>query len=142
MSGRIPDPPDNQLTHAVIGAAIEVHRHLGPGLLESIYEDCLCHELQLRRIAYRRQFPVSITYKGMSPSGSLRLDIMVEDRLVLEIKSVERLEAIHEQQLLTYLRLTSCELGLLLNFNSGSLKGGLRRVRNFRSGDREAAETA
>src|SRR5690242_3828228 len=105
------------LTEQVIGAAIEVHRILGPGLLESIYQRALCHELNLRGVQHVPQQPLPVTYKGVNLGDDLRMDIVVEDRLVVELKAVEKMEPIHEAQLLTYLKLSSHRLGLLLNFN-------------------------
>jgi len=118
-----------QLTEAIIGAAIEVHRALGPGLLESAYETCLCHELQLRNIPHVRQMHVPLEYKGLQLDCGYRLDLLVADTAVVEVKTVERIIAIHEAQLLTYLRLLRKPIGLLMNFNAPVLKDGiLRRV--------------
>ncbi len=118
-----------ELSSAVIGAAIEVHRELGPGLLESAYEECLCHELTLRKIPFKRQVPQPVSYKGIQLDCGYRLDVMVADQLVLELKSVAETEPIHEAQLLTYLRLSHCKVGLLINFNVPLLKQGIiRRV--------------
>jgi GxxExxY protein len=114
----------------LIGAAIEVHRHLGPGLLENAYEECLCHELNLRGIPYLRQHPVDIDYKGRLVEAAYRIDILVAGLLVVELKSVDQLHPIFEAQLLTYLPLANRWLGLLLNFNVPVLKDGIiRRVR-------------
>jgi GxxExxY protein len=118
----------NELSGKVIGAAIEVHKILGPGLLESAYEECLCHELELRSIPYERQKELPIEYKGTSLNCGYRLDIVVADRVILELKACETLEAIHEAQLLTYLKLTGLKLGLLINFNVPVLKEGIRRL--------------
>ena len=115
------------LTEKIIGAAIEVHRWLGPGLLESNYEDCLCHELSIREMGFRRQVPVPIRYKGISLKSKYRLDVVVEELVVLEIKSVDHLLGIHEAQLLTYLRHTGVRKGLLINFNVRLLVDGVRR---------------
>ena len=104
------------LSENVIGAAIEVHRQLGPGLLESAYENCLCHELFLRGLKFQRQLPLSIKYKGIDVEAAYRLDILVEESLVLELKTVESLNPIHHAQLLTYLRLSGISTGLLINF--------------------------
>ena len=120
-SGR--DPP----TERVIGFAIEVHRTLGPGLLESAYEECLCVELEQAAIVDARQVPLPLVYKGRRLDCGYRLDIVVHNTLVLEIKSVERLLPIHDAQLLTYLRLNRRGVGLLINFNSTLLKNGIRR---------------
>lgn len=118
----------NQITQSIIGAAIDVHKGLGPGLLESAYEECLCHELDLRKIAFERQKPVPIVYKGRTLNCGYRLDLLVEDLVVVEIKAVQELLPIHEAQLLTYLRLGSWKVGLLINFNVPLLKRGIKRV--------------
>jgi len=117
----------NELTHQIIGAAIEVHRLLGPGLLESAYEECLAHELTLRNIKYRRQVPVPVVYKGIKLECGYRMDIVVEERVVLELKSIESIAPVHEATVLTYLRLSDNRLGLLINFNVSILKDGVRR---------------
>jgi GxxExxY protein len=119
---------DIALSERVIGCAIEVHRHLGPGLLESAYEDCLCFELGAAGLAFRRQVELPVVYKGMPLAAAYRIDILIADRLVVEVKSVERILAVHEAQLLTYLRLGGHRAGLLLNFNHAVLKEGIRRV--------------
>jgi GxxExxY protein len=118
---------ESGLGERVIGLAIAVHRHLGPGLLESAYEECLCLELKEAGISHRRQVPLPIVYKGMRLDCGYRMDIVVEDELVIEIKAVERLLPIHEAQMLTYLRLSGVRAGLLMNFNEVMLKNGLRR---------------
>src|SRR5262245_19238458 len=105
------------LTEGVIGAAIEVHRILGPGLLESVYQKCLCHELTLRGIPFRPQVELPINYKGTNLGCDLFMDVVVEDDLVIELKAVDKLAPIHEAQLLTYLRLSGIHRGLLINFN-------------------------
>lgn len=115
-------------SHQVIGAAMEVHRHLGPGLLESAYEECLCHELNALKIPYERQKALPVTYKGVSLDCGYRMDIVVNSSLLLELKSVESLLPIHEAQLLTYLRLSGLRLGLLVNFNVPLLKNGIKRM--------------
>jgi GxxExxY protein len=117
-----------ELSEAVIGAAIEVHRTLGPGLLESAYEECLCHELGLRGLSFRRQIAVPVIYKGVQLDCGYRVDVVVEDTLVVELKTVEQLAPVHEAQLLTYLRLTGIKLGLLLNFQTAVLKNGIKRM--------------
>ena len=117
----------NQLSYNIIGAAIEVHRVLGPGLLESAYEECLCHELDLRGLAYERQKPLPVVYKDVRLDAGYRIDILVENRVVLELKAVETLLPIHEAQLLTYLKLGGWQVGLLINFNVAVLKDGIRR---------------
>ena len=117
----------DEWSHKLIGAAIEVHRELGPGLLESAYEECLCRELDLRGIPYQRQVPVTIEYKGISVQDAYRIDIFVAGLVIIELKSVEKMDPIFEAQLLTYLRLTRTWLGLLMNFNVAVLKDGIRR---------------
>ena len=116
------------LTADVIGAAIEVHRELGPGLLESVYEVCLCQELTARGIEHQRQVLLPITYKGHRLDADLRIDILLPGRLILEVKAVEKILPVHEAQLLTYLRLTGVHVGLLLNFNVPVLKSGIKRL--------------
>jgi len=120
----------NDLTGEVIGAAIEVHKHLGPGLLESVYEECLCHELRSREIVYERQKPLPINYKEVRFDCGYRLDLVVEDKVILELKSCERIEDIHKAQLLTYLKLSGLKLGLIMNFNVPIMKEGIVRVVN------------
>lgn len=122
----------NELTEQIIGAAIEVHRCLGPGLLESAYEECLCHELHLRGIRFERQHPLPIRYKGLLLDCGYRVDLLVESLVVVELKVVEALAPIHDAQLLTYLKLTECSIGLLMNFHVSLLRHGIRRlVNNF-----------
>ena len=118
------------LSHEVIGAAIEVHRLLGPGLLESVYELALCKELWLRRIKVDRQVSMPVSYKGYSLECDVKLDLLIERNVVVEVKAVDKLISIHTAQLLTYLRLQNLWLGLLINFNVNSLRDGLRRVLN------------
>jgi len=120
----------NELTGEVIGAAIEVHKALGPGLLESAYEECLCREFELRRFPYERQKELPIKYKGVKLNCGYRLDIVVAKSLILEIKACESLLPIHEAQLLTYLKLTGIKVGLLINFNVPILKDGIKRIAN------------
>jgi GxxExxY protein len=115
---------------SVIGACIEVHRQLGPGLLESAYEECVAYELAFRGIRFERQVPVPLEYKGVKLDCGYRIDFLVENALIIEIKCVERLLRIHEAQLLTYLRLKQIETGLLINFREPTLKQGLRRLTN------------
>jgi len=115
------------LSHAVIGAAIEVHRVLGPGMLESAYEECLVHELGLREIAVKRQFPVPVFYKNVRLDCGYRIDILAEDQIVVELKSVDSMLPVHEAQLLTYMHFARKKIGLLINFNVKVLKEGLRR---------------
>jgi GxxExxY protein len=118
---------DNEITHEIIGAAIEVHKHLGPGLLESAYEECLFHELQLRNLRVERQKAVPVVYKQTKLECGYRLDLLVEGRIVVELKSVDGLGPIHEAIILTYLRMSGHKLGLLINFNVSVLKDGIRR---------------
>ncbi len=120
----------NELSGIVIGAAIEVHKVVGPGLLESAYENCLCHELQLRSVIFERQKPLPITYKGVNLDCGYRLDVVVQGILVLEVKACDRIEPIHQAQLLTYLKLSGLGLGLLLNFNVPVMRDGIVRVAN------------
>jgi GxxExxY protein len=115
------------LTEKIIGAAIEVHRHLGPGLLESVYEACLAHELAVLGLYIARQQSLPISYKGLQLDMAYRLDLVVENLVLLELKSVERVEPIHEAQLLTYLRLARLPVGLIINFNVHLLRQGIKR---------------
>jgi GxxExxY protein len=115
-------------TREVIGAAIEVHRALGPGLLESAYDQCLCRELTLRQIPFARQVPLPVEYNGVKVVCSYRLDFLVASSVVIEIKAVSALEPIHAAQLLTYMKLGSWSLGLLINFNVPVLRTGIRRM--------------
>ncbi|MBI1778099.1 MAG: GxxExxY protein [Proteobacteria bacterium] len=115
------------LSEQVIGLAIEVHRQLGPGLLESAYEECLCYELGRAGIPHSRQVPLAVVYKDIRLDCSYRMDIVADGQLILEIKAVDRLMPIHEAQMLTYLRLSGHKVGLLMNFNVVALKDGLRR---------------
>jgi GxxExxY protein len=119
---------EEQLTETAIGAAIEVHRVLGPGLLESAYEQCLCHELRLRKVRFELQVPLPITYKGILLDCGYRMDLVVEDRVLIELKTVEKLLPVHEAQLLTYLRLSGLRVGLLINFNSPVLRNSIKRM--------------
>ena len=116
-----------QITEAIIGAAIEVHRLLGPGLLESAYEECLCHELSLRGLAFERQVALPVIYKGVKLDCGYRLDIVVADQVVVELKTVDALLPVHEAQLLTYLKLSGKRIGLLLNFHVEVLRNGMKR---------------
>ena len=120
-------PHLNELTYETIGAAIEVHRTLGPGLLESSYRECLCRELLLRGIVFRREYGLPLQYKGIQLECGYRIDILVADLVVVEIKAVEKLAPVHEAQLLTYLRLGGWKVGLLMNFNVVVLKEGIYR---------------
>jgi GxxExxY protein len=120
---------EQQITEKIIGAAIEVHRELGPGLLESAYEECFCHELHLRDLTFRRQVELPVAYKGLKLDCGYRLDVVVEDAVIVELKSIEQISPIHQAQLLTYLRLAGKKVGLLINFNVAVLKNGIvRRV--------------
>jgi GxxExxY protein len=117
----------NKITEKIIGCAIEVHRNLGPGLLESIYESALCYEFDENNIEYARQFSVPVIYKG-HVLGEYRLDVLVENEVIVELKAVDRIEPVFEAQLLSYLRVTGKKLGLLINFNVPVLKKGIKRV--------------
>ena len=119
---------NDRFTETVIGLAIEVHKVLGPGLLESAYEECLCFELDQAAISYQRQLALPVAYKSVNLELGYRLDIVAEQKLILELKTVEKILPIHEAQLLTYLRLSGIETGLILNFNSTVLKNGIRRL--------------
>ena len=123
-------PREDRITGEIIGAAIEVHKKLGPGLLESAYEECLCCEMELRGIEFKRQVPLSLNYKGIVLDCGYRLDLLVEDKVIVELKSIEGLEPIHEAQMLTYLKLRNAWLGLIINFNVIMLKDGVRRLVN------------
>ena len=116
------------LTDGIIGAAIEVHRILGPGLLESVYEECLAVELGLRGLAFRRQTPLPIEYKGKRVAADLKIDLWVEERVIVELKAVEKLLSVHQAQLLTYLRLSRTSVGLLINFHVPLLRDGIKRM--------------
>ncbi|MFT5324876.1 MAG: GxxExxY protein [Planctomycetaceae bacterium] len=120
----------NELSSVVIGAAIEVHKHLGPGLLENAYQKCLERELALREIPFVAEHPLPVVYKETHVDCGYRLDLWVDHRLVVELKAVESLVPIHQAQLLTYLRLTRCEVGLLINFNVPRLTDGVKRMVN------------
>jgi len=120
----------NKLSSEIIGAAIEVHKALGPGLLESAYEECLCHELILRDFGTERQKPLPLSYKGKTLDCGYRMDLVVEKLIIVEIKSCEKFKPIHQAQLLTYLKLSNLNLGLLLNFNVPLMREGIMRVVN------------
>ena len=119
--------PNAELTHLIIEAAIEVHRNLGPGLIESVYETCMCYELVERKLNFERQKELALVYKGASLDSTCRLDLVVENKVIIELKSVDQLHPVHEAQLLTYLKLSGIKIGLLINFNSRLLKDGIRR---------------
>ena len=116
------------LTDKVIGLAIEVHRVLGPGLLESAYEECFCFELKSREVSFQRKVQLPVVYKNIKLDCGYRMDVVVDERLVVELKTVDRLLPIHDAQLLTYLKLSKIRTGLLLNFNTAVLKDGIRRL--------------
>lgn len=120
-------PDDNGLTRQIIGLAMHVHTRLGPGLLESVYERCLCHEFDRNALPYERQVDLPLDYDGVLLDCGYRADMIVDNEVILELKSVETILPLHEAQLLTYLRLSRCRIGLLLNFNTLSLKDGIRR---------------
>ena len=120
----------NHLSYQVIGCAIEVYKTLGPGLLESVYEKALVHELTLKGISVRAQVEIEMNYKGVNLGDGLRLDLLVDDKLIVELKSVEELRPVHYKQLQTYLKLTNRRLGLLINFNVNDIMDGVKRVIN------------
>ncbi len=119
---------ESDLTEQIIGGAIEVHKHWGPGLYEEIYEKSLYHELRLRNVRFESQVKLPLVYKGARVGEDLRLDLIVDGKVVVELKAVKALEPIHEAQLLTYMKLTGCKVGLLINFNVSVLKQGLKRM--------------
>ena len=121
---------ENEVSSKIIGAAIEVHRTLGPGLLESVYQQCLERELKLQNIAVASEIPIAAEYKDLKFDVAYRADLVVADKVIIEMKVVERLLSVHEAQLLSYLRLMNKRLGLLINFNSPVLKDGIKRVVN------------
>jgi len=118
------------LSDRIIGAAIEVHRHTGPGLLESAYEECLCHELAQLGLSFKRQVHLPVTYKGIKLECGYKMDLVVEDTVVLELKTVDQILPVHTAQLLTYLKLSGKKVGLLLNFNAPILAKGIKRLVN------------
>jgi len=119
---------EENLTESILGAAIEVHRELGPGLLESAYEQCLCHELNTRQISFTRQVDLPVRYKQLNLDCGYRMDIVVENKVILELKSVDETSDLHKAQLLTYLKLSQKHIGLLLNFNVPKMKDGIVRL--------------
>ena len=119
---------EKNLTEEIIGAAIEVHRHLGPGLLESAYEECLCHEIKLRKMSYERQKPVPLEYKGINLDCGYRIDVIVENKVILELKCVDKIAPIHEAQLLTYLKLSGFKIGFIFNFHVAIMRDGIKRL--------------
>ncbi len=124
-----PTVSQDPLTEKIIGCAIEVHRALGPGLLESAYEQCLARELSLENLTFRLQVPIPVEYKGVQLDCGFRIDVLVDEQVILELKSVERILPIHEAQLLTYMKLATVNKGLLINFNVKRLVDGIRRFR-------------
>jgi GxxExxY protein len=126
----VADSEDNDLlTQRIIGCAIEVHRMLGPGLLESAYEQCMAYEMTLQQIAFRLQVPTPVRYKGLALDCAYRADIVVQERVIVELKSVDALTALHHAQLLTYMRVSGMQVGLLINFNVPRLVDGIKRFR-------------
>jgi GxxExxY protein len=125
--GMEPSKELDGLANSVIGAAIEVHRHLGPGYLESVYEEALGIELSERMISFRRQYPISVVYKGKTV-GEGKLDLLVENQLVVELKAVETLLPVHKAQVISYLKATNLHLGLLINFNVSVVRDGIQRI--------------
>ena len=119
---------ENELSNIVIGAAIEVHQSLGPGLLETAYHQCLARELSLRDIAFEMEKPIPLKYKGISLDCGYRLDFLIEGKMIVELKATEKILPIHEAQMRTYLKLTGCKLGLILNFNVPVLRDGIKRL--------------
>ena len=128
MRREVPKSENDLLTEQIIGLAIEVHRQLGPGLLESAYEECSSFELKQEGLPFRRQVALPVVYKSVRLDCGYRLDIVVQDQVILEIKTVERLLPVHEAQMLTYMKLSGIRTGLLLNFNSAVLRDGIRRL--------------
>ena len=118
----------NKITETIIGAAIEVHRHLRPGLFESTYQECLAKEMELIGLSFEREKQIPLEYKGLKLDYAYRLDFLVEQTVIVELKTVEMILPIHESQLLTYLRLSGCKVGLLINFNVPMLKNGIKRM--------------
>lgn len=133
----------NDITQAIIGAAIEVHRALGPGLLESAYEECLCRELSLRGISFERQRSLPVEYKAVKLDCGYRLDLLVEDSVVVEIKAIDTVLPVHEAQLLTYMKIGGWKVGLLINFNVPVLRQGIhRRVLGFEEAETSASSAS
>ncbi|MCO6046731.1 GxxExxY protein [Aeoliella sp. ICT_H6.2] len=120
----------NDITRQIVDAAVKVHSHLGPGLLESVYLQCLAYELRERGLTVEKEVPLPITYFGVRIEAGFRIDLLVEDQVVIELKSVEEIAPVHKKQLLTYLRLTDKKIGLLLNFNVNLMKDGITRIAN------------
>ncbi len=120
----------DKLSADIIGCAIEVHKHLGPGLLESTYQKCLFQELRLKRISAVTEYPIAVEYKGIALNAGFRIDILVENKLIIEVKSVEKIHIVHEAQVLTYMKFANIPTALLINFNVTTLKNGLKRFVN------------
>ena len=118
----------DKLSNQVIGCALEVHRALGPGILESAYEQCLAHELSLSGIPFKLQFPLPVNYKNIKLDCGYRIDRLVDDKLVVELKSVDKITGVHQSQILTYMKLSEMKIGLLINFNVELLKSGIKRL--------------
>ena len=136
-----PDDSTTKITKTVIGAAIDVHRELGPGLLESAYQACLTYELAQRKVNFARQVPLPVRYRDLRLDCGYRLDFLVEERVIVEVKAVDSVSPIHRAQVITYLKLLNCPVGLLLNFNVTSLrKGGIRRLQNKGNGQIQEVE--
>jgi len=121
---------ENEIGRVIVNSALTVHREMGPGLLETVYEVIMAHELTKRRLSVRRQVPISIEYRGVKFDEAFRADIVVEDKVIIELKSVEQVSQAHKKQLQTYLRLTGCKLGFLLNFGEALIKRGITRAVN------------
>jgi len=119
---------ENELSNKIIGAALEVHKTLGPGLMESAYQACLCQELRIQGLKIEKEKDLPVEYKGFKLDCGYRMDIVVEDKVIVEVKALEKVLPIHEAQLLTYLKLTGLKLGLLINFNTPRLKDGIKRL--------------
>jgi GxxExxY protein len=128
LSERMVDDSINDVTYQIVGAAIEVHRVLGPGLLESAYEACMAHELVTRGIPFVREIGLPVIYKGARVNCGFRVDFIVDEKVVVEIKAVEAITPVHQAQVNTYLRLSGCKIGLLLNFNSRRMTDGIKRI--------------
>ncbi len=121
------DYPEKNLTEKIIGAAIEVHKYWGPGLIESVYEKSLVRELELQGVECKQQVDLPLEYKGAQVGDGLRLDLIVEGKVVVELKVVKDFDPVHESQILTYMRITNCKVGLLINFNKPTLRDGVKR---------------
>jgi GxxExxY protein len=117
-----------EMTEKIIACAIEVHRYLGPGLLESAYEECYCHELRLQKVPFERQKPLPMEYKGVKLECGYRMDVVADNKAVVEIKCVDKILPVHEAQILTYLKLSGFKVGLIINFHTNSIKNGIKRL--------------